>query len=115
MYERITVVVCFREYDVPYHTRVSIDMKITVGNWYAVKARGLHTEITARPDLVDRPVSRSCCFLISLSFLVTLVIRNQKKLICPNDNKIIYTETLIIQIFKRVKQIININKLQIIH
>ncbi|KAK2190703.1 hypothetical protein NP493_73g03008 [Ridgeia piscesae] len=48
-------IIDIREYDVPYHTRVSIDMKITVGNWYAVKARGMNTEITARPDLVDRP------------------------------------------------------------
>ena len=51
------IILCRREYDVPYHTRVSIDMKVTVGNWYSVKVRGLDVEITARPDLLASPVS----------------------------------------------------------
>ncbi|XP_069115944.1 LOW QUALITY PROTEIN: DNA polymerase epsilon catalytic subunit A-like [Argopecten irradians] len=45
-----------REYDVPYHVRVSIDLKINVGHWYSVRGRGsLPVEIRPREDLVDRP------------------------------------------------------------
>lgn len=29
-----------REYDVPYHVRVAIDLKINVGHWYNVRGRG---------------------------------------------------------------------------
>lgn len=48
----------FREYDVPYHVRVSIDLKIHVGLWYSVKGRGSGApELRRRDDLVDRPVS----------------------------------------------------------
>ena len=46
-----------REYDVPYHVRVSIDLKIHVGHWYSVKGHGLAApDIVLREDLVDRPV-----------------------------------------------------------
>ena len=42
----------------PYHVRVSIDLKINVGHWYAVRGRGaLPVEIKHRPDLVVQPVS----------------------------------------------------------
>lgn len=52
-----------REYDVPYHVRVSIDLKIHVGLWYAVKGAAHGSpEITHREDLVDRPVSTSDLF-----------------------------------------------------
>ncbi|CAH0549983.1 unnamed protein product [Brassicogethes aeneus] len=47
-----------REYDVPYHVRVSIDLKIFCGSWYSVKCKSSSTEqpiITARPDLIERP------------------------------------------------------------
>ncbi|XP_044265120.1 DNA polymerase epsilon catalytic subunit 1 isoform X2 [Tribolium madens] len=47
-----------REYDVPYHVRVSIDLKIFCGLWYTVKGKGATTEppiITQRPDLIERP------------------------------------------------------------
>ncbi|ODV80119.1 DNA-directed DNA polymerase epsilon, catalytic subunit A [Suhomyces tanzawaensis NRRL Y-17324] len=37
-----------REYDVPYHVRVSIDMDIRVGKWYNVYAK--HGEITLEED-----------------------------------------------------------------
>lgn len=44
------------EYDVPYHIRVSIDMKICVGLWYSVKFKGSDTmSITRREDLIDTP------------------------------------------------------------
>ncbi|CAL1292777.1 unnamed protein product [Larinioides sclopetarius] len=33
-------IIDIREYDVPYHVRVSIDLKIFVGHWYFVKGRG---------------------------------------------------------------------------
>lgn len=47
----------YREYDVPYHIRVSIDMKIFVSAWYTVKSHGLNEPptITKREDLIDRP------------------------------------------------------------
>ena len=40
----------------PYHVRVSIDMRINVGLWYSVKGQGYDAPIIiSRPDLVDRP------------------------------------------------------------
>ncbi|XP_040208047.1 DNA polymerase epsilon catalytic subunit A [Rana temporaria] len=46
-----------REYDVPYHVRLSIDLKIHVAHWYNVRYRGSSTppEIIRRDDLVERP------------------------------------------------------------
>uniref|UniRef100_A0A8D8VQ89 DNA polymerase epsilon catalytic subunit n=3 Tax=Cacopsylla melanoneura TaxID=428564 RepID=A0A8D8VQ89_9HEMI len=46
-----------REYDVPYHVRVSIDLKIFAGSWYTVKSNGAQAPptIRARPDILDRP------------------------------------------------------------
>ncbi|XP_068968210.1 DNA polymerase epsilon catalytic subunit 1 [Bombus flavifrons] len=45
-----------REYDVPHHVRVSIDMKICCGNWYSVKTRGNDVPtITKRDDLIEPP------------------------------------------------------------
>ncbi|XP_032807748.1 DNA polymerase epsilon catalytic subunit A [Petromyzon marinus] len=46
-----------REYDVPYHVRVAIDLKIHVAHWYNVRIRGsaFPPEITRRDDLVERP------------------------------------------------------------
>lgn len=41
----------------PYHIRVSIDMKIFCGSWYTVKSRGSKNPpiITIRNDLIERP------------------------------------------------------------
>ncbi|XP_018571015.1 DNA polymerase epsilon catalytic subunit A [Anoplophora glabripennis] len=46
-----------REYDVPYHVRVSIDLKIFCGSWYTVKSTGANRSpiITLRNDLIERP------------------------------------------------------------
>ncbi|KAB7504214.1 DNA polymerase epsilon catalytic subunit A [Armadillidium nasatum] len=45
-----------REYDVPYHVRVSIDLKIFVGLWYAVKCGGSKPPIiTRREDILVWP------------------------------------------------------------
>ncbi|KAJ2953420.1 hypothetical protein O0L34_g1009 [Tuta absoluta] len=45
-----------REHDVPFHVRVSIDMKIFCGTWYTVKSRGTETPIfTKRDDILERP------------------------------------------------------------
>lgn len=46
-----------REYDVPYHVRVSIDLKIFCGSWYAIKMKGMSEppQITLRSDLIERP------------------------------------------------------------
>ncbi|CAL1540665.1 unnamed protein product, partial [Lymnaea stagnalis] len=49
-------IIDLREYDVPYHVRVSIDLKIFVGHWYSVKGRGSHEiDIWHREDLVAWP------------------------------------------------------------
>ncbi|XP_060805157.1 DNA polymerase epsilon catalytic subunit 1 [Amyelois transitella] len=45
-----------REHDVPFHVRVSIDMKIFCGTWYTIKSRGTETPIfTKRDDIIERP------------------------------------------------------------
>ncbi|XP_076247642.1 DNA polymerase epsilon catalytic subunit 1 [Calliopsis andreniformis] len=45
-----------REYDVPHHVRVSIDMKIFCGSWYSVKTRGHDVPIiTKRDDIIEPP------------------------------------------------------------
>ena len=51
-----------REHDVPYHVRVSIDLKIHVGLWYSVHYRGTEQPpvITRRDDLLERPVNTRC-------------------------------------------------------
>lgn len=48
----------FREYDVPYHVRVSIDRKIFVGLWYSVKlvvGQSYSPVIERRTDLIESP------------------------------------------------------------
>lgn len=49
-----------REYDVPYHVRVSIDLKINVSRWYTVVVHGTDVapDIQLREDLLEWPV---CC------------------------------------------------------
>ena len=62
-----TWIVCFiyREYDVPYHVRVSIDLKNFVGHWYSIQGRGSASPIIRlRDDLVDRPVCNYILFKI---------------------------------------------------
>ena len=45
-----------REYDVPYHVRVAIDLKINVGHWYYVRGRGSEPpEIRLVEEEPDRP------------------------------------------------------------
>lgn len=39
-YEQVESIVDIREYDVPFHVRVSIDLKMFVGHWYFVRGRG---------------------------------------------------------------------------
>lgn len=54
--DQMSNVIDIREYDVPYHVRVAIDLKIFVGHWYNVKVRGgIHPELSRRDDLLDRP------------------------------------------------------------
>ncbi|XP_013170989.1 PREDICTED: DNA polymerase epsilon catalytic subunit A [Papilio xuthus] len=49
-------IIDIREHDVPYHVRVSIDMKIFCGTWYTVKSRGTEIPIfTKRDDIIERP------------------------------------------------------------
>ena len=57
IYCYVTTFMLNREHDVPYHVRVSIDLKLNVGHWYSVRGRGSSApEIKRREDLVDRPV-----------------------------------------------------------
>ncbi|XP_036290221.1 DNA polymerase epsilon catalytic subunit A isoform X1 [Pipistrellus kuhlii] len=55
--DQLDNIVDMREYDVPYHIRLSIDLKIHVAHWYNVRHRGstVPVEITRRDDLVERP------------------------------------------------------------
>ncbi|KAJ3603695.1 hypothetical protein NHX12_028439 [Muraenolepis orangiensis] len=55
--DQLDNVVDMREYDVPYHVRLSIDLKIHVAHWYDVRYRGsaYPPEIVRRDDLVERP------------------------------------------------------------
>ncbi|XP_019487455.1 PREDICTED: DNA polymerase epsilon catalytic subunit A [Hipposideros armiger] len=55
--DQLDNIVDMREYDVPYHIRLSIDLKIHVAHWYNVRYRGnaFPVEIIRRDDLVERP------------------------------------------------------------
>uniref|UniRef100_A0A3Q3AW75 DNA polymerase epsilon catalytic subunit n=1 Tax=Kryptolebias marmoratus TaxID=37003 RepID=A0A3Q3AW75_KRYMA len=55
--DQLDNIVDMREYDVPYHVRLSIDLKIHVAHWYSVRYRGgaYPPEIVRRDDLVERP------------------------------------------------------------
>lgn len=46
-----------REYDLPYHVRVSIDEKIFCGLWYNVRGMGAekNPQVISRPDILDLP------------------------------------------------------------
>ncbi|XP_016146771.1 DNA polymerase epsilon catalytic subunit A-like [Sinocyclocheilus grahami] len=57
MTEQLDNIIDMREYDVPYHVRLSIDLKIHVAHWYNVRYRGsaYPPEIVRRDDLVERP------------------------------------------------------------
>ncbi|XP_027018753.2 DNA polymerase epsilon catalytic subunit A [Tachysurus fulvidraco] len=57
MADQLDNIVDMREYDVPYHVRLSIDLKIHVAHWYNVRYRGsaYPPEIVRRDDLVERP------------------------------------------------------------
>lgn len=55
--DQLDNIVDMREYDVPYHIRLSIDLKIHVAHWYNIRYRGnaFPVEVTRRDDLVERP------------------------------------------------------------
>jgi len=57
----------FREYDVPYHVRVSIDLKINVSRWYTVvvHSSAVVPDIQLREDLLDLPVCCHCPVMIA--------------------------------------------------
>ncbi|XP_067928568.1 DNA polymerase epsilon catalytic subunit A-like [Watersipora subatra] len=57
VFDLIDNIIDIREHDVSYHCRVSIDLKVNVGRWYAVKGRtSSHVpSITIREDLLERP------------------------------------------------------------
>ena len=47
-------VVDIREYDVPYHVRVAIDLDIRIGRWYTVEAKHGITNITCIEERIQR-------------------------------------------------------------
>lgn len=47
-------VVDIREYDVPYHVRVAIDMDIRIGRWYNVEAKHGHVTLTCIEERLQR-------------------------------------------------------------
>ncbi|XP_066459860.1 DNA polymerase epsilon catalytic subunit A [Eleutherodactylus coqui] len=55
--DQLENIIDMREYDVPYHVRLSIDLKIHVAHWYNIRYRGSSSppEIIRRDDLVERP------------------------------------------------------------
>uniref|UniRef100_A0A915HL00 DNA polymerase epsilon catalytic subunit n=1 Tax=Romanomermis culicivorax TaxID=13658 RepID=A0A915HL00_ROMCU len=55
--DQIDNIIDIREHDVPYHVRVSIDLKIFVGKWYNVVGKGENDkpQITLNEELIDWP------------------------------------------------------------
>lgn len=54
--DQLENIIDIREHDVPYHIRVSIDLKIMIGHWYSVVKNGATSPmIHLRNDLVDVP------------------------------------------------------------
>lgn len=43
-----------REYDVPYHVRVAIDLDIRIGKWYSVEAKHGHIKLTCLEERLRR-------------------------------------------------------------
>ena len=59
-----------REYDVPYHIRVAIDLQLNVGNWYRVTGHGLdNPAISIIQEQPDRPEPVVCAFDIETTKL----------------------------------------------
>lgn len=47
-------IVDIREYDVPYHVRVAIDLDIRIGKWYTVEAKHGHIKLTCLEERLQR-------------------------------------------------------------
>lgn len=47
-------IVDIREYDVPYHVRVAIDMDIRIGKWYTVEAKHGHVTLSCIEERLQR-------------------------------------------------------------
>ncbi len=62
-------IVDIREYDIPYYTRVSIDLGIRVGLWYNVTVEVDDVRLEERKDLVGRPDARVLAFDIETTKL----------------------------------------------
>eukprot|EP00899_Mesostigma_viride_P020528 jgi/Mesvir1/28477/Mv15897-RA.2 len=58
-----------REYDVPYHVRVAIDLEIRCGLWYNVSVADGSARLTHRADLLKRAEIRVCAFDIETTKL----------------------------------------------
>ncbi|CAB0010464.1 unnamed protein product [Nesidiocoris tenuis] len=69
--DHLESIIDIREYDVPYHVRVSIDNKIFVSLWYSIKSRGANLPpiFTRRDDIIDRPDSIVLAFDIETTKL----------------------------------------------
>jgi len=56
--KQIDGIIELREFDVPYHIRVCIDLKINVGLWYTVRGQsssGPENQLSLKPDLIEQP------------------------------------------------------------
>jgi DNA polymerase elongation subunit (family B) len=47
-------IVDIREYDVPYHVRVAIDLDIRIGKWYSVESRNSRISLTCIEERLQR-------------------------------------------------------------
>lgn len=59
-----------REYDIPYHTRVCIDLDIRISFWYQLKfSNSFISSITCQKQMIERPDFRIMAFDIETSKL----------------------------------------------
>lgn len=59
-----------REHDIPYHTRVCIDLDIRISFWYQVKfSNSFISSITCQKHMIERPDLRIMAFDIETSKL----------------------------------------------
>lgn len=64
------VITDIREYDIPYHTRVCIDLEIRLSYWYQIKfSNNFISSITCLKNMVERPDFRIFAFDIETTKL----------------------------------------------
>ena len=56
--KQIDGIIELREFDVPYHIRVCIDLKINIGLWYGIRGQsstGVENQLILKPELIEQP------------------------------------------------------------